>query len=372
MRSALKQSWRILMTLDAVGGVWRYALDAARGLAADGIQTVLAGFGPRPSEAQEQEIDSLDMPWIWRDEQLDWLARSPEEIAGIPGVLDDLVHRFGADILHLNLPSQAAGLEVDLPVIVVSHSCVATWWRAVRGGTNLPAEWHWLRNANRAGFDRANLVLTPTKSHAEAIVSAYGPINSIAAVANATHGTAPREAKQPFVLSAGRWWDAGKNGAVLEACASAADWPIVAAGPLCGPNGQSIAFSNVRALGQQPSSAVRELMGRAAVFVAPSLYEPFGLAVLEAASTGAALVLADIPSFRELWEDAAVFADPHNPSAFAAAINCLSRNSDLREMLAARAQANARRFTLRRQSRRLLEAYAYAFDRHGHDLASVA
>ena len=372
MRADLKQTGRILMTLDAVGGVWRYAIDAARGLAAEGLQTILVGFGPRPSEVQVQEITRLGMPWIWRDEQLDWLAQSPQEIAGIPGVLHDLVRQFDADVLHLNLPSQAHGLETDLPVVVVSHSCVVTWWRAVYPETELPVDWHWLRVANRAGFDRADLVLTPTTSHAEAIRSAYGPIRSIAAVPNATYGAGQSIAKEPFVLSVGRWWDAAKNGAVLEECARYADWPIMAAGSLCGPNGQSIAFSHVQALGEQPSRAIGDLMGRAALFVAPSLYEPFGLAVLEAASAGAALVLADIPSFRELWQNAAVFADPHDAAAFAAAINGLSRDSGLREMLARRAQAQSRRFTLQRQSSHLLQAYSDASGRHGHALASVA
>ena len=43
------------------------------------------------------------------------------------------------------------------------------------------------------------------------------------------------------------------------------------------------------------------LMRRAGVFVVPALYEPFGLAALEAASGACPLVLADIPSLRELW-----------------------------------------------------------------------
>ena len=51
-------------------------------------------------------------------------------------------------------------------------------------------------------------------------------------------------------------------------------------------------------------------MARAAIFVSSSVYEPFGLAVLEAAGSGAALVLSDIPTFRELWDEAALFAPP--------------------------------------------------------------
>ena len=50
---------RILMTLDAVGGLWRYSVDLARCLAAEGIECVLVGFGPAPSEAQQRECRDL-------------------------------------------------------------------------------------------------------------------------------------------------------------------------------------------------------------------------------------------------------------------------------------------------------------------------
>ena len=52
------------------------------------------------------------------------------------------------------------------------------------------------------------------------------------------------------------------------------------------------------------------MMARTAVFVSPALYEPFGLAVLEAAQAGCALVLSDIPTFRELWDGVALFVAP--------------------------------------------------------------
>ena len=63
----------------------------------------------------------------------------------------------------------------------------------------------------------------------------------------------------------------------------------------------------------------------AAVFVSPALYEPFGLAVLEAAHAGCALVLSDIPTFRELWDCAAVFVDPHDATRIAELLGCLLR-----------------------------------------------
>ncbi len=56
------------------------------------------------------------------------------------------------------------------------------------------------------------------------------------------------------------------------------------------------------------------------VFASCARYEPFGLAVLEAAQAGMALVLSDIPSLREIWDGAAMFADPRDAAGFAAAL----------------------------------------------------
>ena len=52
---------RLLMTLDAVGGVWRYALDLGRGLRARDHEVIFVGFGPRPTEAQREEAEAVDL-----------------------------------------------------------------------------------------------------------------------------------------------------------------------------------------------------------------------------------------------------------------------------------------------------------------------
>mgnify|MGYP002781342234 FL=1 len=86
-------------------------------------------------------------------------------------------------------------------------------------------------------------------------------------------------------------------------------------------------------------------MARASVYAAPALYEPFGLAILEAASAGCALLLGDIPSLRELWDGVAVFAPPRDQSAFARALRLLEGDPRGRRALAAAARQRACRFT---------------------------
>jgi glycosyltransferase involved in cell wall biosynthesis len=81
------------------------------------------------------------------------------------------------------------------------------------------------------------------------------------------------------------------------------------------------------------------------VFVSAATFEPFGLAVLEAAAAGCALVLSDIPTFRELWDGAAMFAPPGDAMAFEGAVHALLANAPLRERMGAAAASRALRYT---------------------------
>jgi glycosyltransferase involved in cell wall biosynthesis len=349
---------RVLITLDAVGGIWRYALDLARGLAAHDVTCLLVGFGPEPGAAQRVDCEALtNVEMVWTGEPLDWMVAEADALD--PGIekLAALGRGWDADLLHLNLPSQAVGLASDRPVIVASHSCVPTWWEAMRG-TGLPAAWTWQLDRNRAGLRRADVVLAPSESHGAALQRVYGTLSSLRVVYNAAPVVADSDrSKEPMVLGVGRWWDESKNGALLEAAALSTPWPIMLAGPLLRPNGQRAAFHNVKSLGPLTHEDVLRLMRRAAIFAAPSRYEPFGLAVAEAAASGAALVLADIPTFRELWHGAALFVEPDDVDGWGRAFAMLAANEPLRAMLAAQATARAARFNLPRQAARLYEIY---------------
>src|SRR5436305_10365958 len=68
------QPLRILMTADAVGGVWTYALELARALAPHRVHVSLATMGPRPSA--EQKLDAAEIPNLKlfeSDFRLEWM-----------------------------------------------------------------------------------------------------------------------------------------------------------------------------------------------------------------------------------------------------------------------------------------------------------
>jgi glycosyltransferase involved in cell wall biosynthesis len=343
------------MTVDAVGGVWRYALDLTAALRPHGIETVLAVCGPTPSAEQVREAERVGKVVIC-DAPLDWMVEDEAALKEVPKVIADLATSEGVDLIHLNLPSQAADLEVSLPVVVVSHSCVATWFEAVRG-SDVPQPWQWQLALNARGLARADAVLAPSRSYASLMSEVYGPIAGLQVVPNASRVPLTEGPKRELVFAAGRWWDDGKNGGVLDAAAADIRWPVIMAGANRGPNGQYLPLNNVLHHGELAHGEAMKSMAEAAIVVSPSIYEPFGLAALEAARSGAALVLADIPTYRELWNDAAVFFDPRKPHALAEAINTLAADLSLRRELGERARRRSLDFTSEAQALAVAQIY---------------
>ncbi|PYE83685.1 glycosyltransferase family 4 protein [Pseudoroseicyclus aestuarii] len=346
---------RVLMTLDAVGGVWRYALDLAQGLRAEGLEIAFAGLGPAPSPAQAEaarRIGTLD----WGEAPLDWLAKGPEALAPVGPWLSALAERRGADLVHLNYPSQGAELEVAMPVVAASHSCLATWFAAVRGSA-VPDDMAWQAELTGAGLRAADAALVPSAAHAKAMGAVYEGLPRIAVVHNASLAPEGGGTGEDYVFAAARWWDAGKNAAVLDAAAEDSLWPVTMAGATEGPDGSHAAIHYAGAPGPLEHGQAMGLLRQAGLFVSPSLYEPFGLAALEAARAQRPLLLADIPTYRELWDGAAAFFDPVDPPALRGAINALAADAPRRAALGRAARERARRYSLQAQVAAVLDLY---------------
>jgi glycosyltransferase involved in cell wall biosynthesis len=346
---------RILMTVDAVGGVWRYAMDVAASLRPLGFEFLFVGLGPQPSDRQQREAGALGQ-LRWLDAPLDWMVKNEDELSLVGPQIVEAARAEGVDLLHLNLPSQADSIHTDLPLVAMSHSCVVTWFAGVRSEA-APADWQWHQGINRRGLSQADLVLAPSRSHARMLEDAYGAIDNLHVVYNASRSEETSEPRDALVCAAARWWDDGKNGRVLDEAAASTAWPVMMAGSSTGPDGQSLPIHHAEHLGELAHADVMALMRRSSVFVSPSLYEPFGLAALEAARARNALVLADIPTYRELWEGAALFADPKDAEAIAAAINRLCGDDDMRARLADRATERSKRFDLPSQAEAMASLY---------------
>jgi glycosyltransferase involved in cell wall biosynthesis len=98
----------------------------------------------------------------------------------------------------------------------------------------------------------------------------------------------------------------------------------------------------------------------ARAFVFPSLYEGFGLPVLEAMARGVPVACADASSLPEVAGDAALLFDPHSESAIATALQRLLDDEELCASLRARGLEQARRFTWERTAELTLATYERA------------
>jgi glycosyltransferase involved in cell wall biosynthesis len=352
---------RVFMTADAVGGVWQYALDLARGLADEGVATTLAVLGPTTSAEQAREARAIPgLTLIDTGLPLDWTADAPEAVLHSGAAVAALAAEAGADIVHLNSPALAAGARFSAPVVAVCHSCVATWWDAVRSGT-LPADFRWRTELVRRGYAAADALLAPTQAFADATRQTYGLAQSPRVVANGRHVTpapaAVAAAEEPFVFTAGRLWDEAKNVVALDRAAARLATPVLAAGPTRGPHGGTVTLAHAKALGALGRPELEGYLAARPVYASPALYEPFGLAVLEAAQAGCPLVLSDIPTFRELWDGAAAFVPPKDDEALAAALDAMLRDPGERARAGAAARERAARYTVAAMTTGVLAVY---------------
>lgn len=326
----------VLTSVDAVGGVWTYQLELARAL--PDVRFSLAQLGPRPSDAQRKEVAALPNVELFEsDWKLEWQAEPWEDVDRSGGWLLELERELKPDLVHLNGYSHGA-LPFKVPKMIVAHSCVLSWWRAVR---DEPAsrEWEEYEYRVKFGLDVADSVVAPTAAFGHEIKRLYHPYSKIQTIHN---GAAPSrtvpQPREPFVLCAGRAWDEAKNFAVLED--AAAQVPI----RLAGEAGDFDA-PNIELLGRLERAELETLLARAAVFAHPALYEPFGLGILEAAQAGCALVLSDIPTLRELWDGAAVFCPPLDANDWTQTLEFLISNERERLDLGQRAKERAAKYS---------------------------
>jgi glycosyltransferase involved in cell wall biosynthesis len=112
--------------------------------------------------------------------------------------------------------------------------------------------------------------------------------------------------------------------------------------------------STVRIAGRVSDEELRGLYASCACFVYPSLYEGFGLPILEAMASGAPVITSNVSSMPEIAGDAALYVDPTDVDAIAAAMLRLSQDEELRRQLIAAGYENVKRFSWEKAARETL------------------
>lgn len=354
---------RVLLSADAVGGVWDYAATLANGLAAGGHSVLLACVG-RPTAELRVTLDPA-IRVEWAEHRLEWMAERDEEIAAAAAWLRSLAEAWGADLVHLNQLAYSAQ-AFGAPTLVVAHSDVLSWFGEVRGA-GAPPEWARYARWVRDGLAGATAVVAVSRYQSELLARHHGTgADRVIHNGAAAPPHSPPPLRSPVVISAGRAWDEAKGAVVLDRALAhlGADAPETHLfGALEGPAGQRFTPGRVAAHGRTPRGELERWMERAEIFVSASLYEPFGLAPLEAAQRGCALLLSDIGSYRELWEGCAAFFPAGDASALAEALRSLRGDPERLQALAAAARERATtRYTAARMVTDYLALYGELVD----------
>jgi glycogen(starch) synthase len=349
---------RVLMTTDTVGGVWTYVIDLARALGEQGIEVALATMGAPVSPGQRSEALAIDTLELFESRyRLPWMDEPWDDVLAAGDWLLDLEARLGPDLVHLNEPVYGS-LCWPVPILVVGHSCVLSWWHAV-WKSPAPEEWDRYRHAMSEGLSAADEVVAPSSWMLQALRRNYGVKTGRVVPNGRAPGQFSPRPKAELVFAAGRLWDPAKNLLVLNQVANGLAWPIYIAGEARHPSGEArISAEHLHLLGRLEPHGVAAWLRHASIYAFPARYEPFGLSILEAALAGCTLVLGDLPTLRELWEGVASFVPPEEPEALRSAIETLIEDPASRQTLGARARERALTFTPRRMAQGYLQAYS--------------
>lgn len=348
----------VLITTDAMGGVWTYTRELVTGLVLRGVQVTLVSFGEIPTPAQTGWMDGLPgidfRPTAFR---LEWMQEAQDDLELSREFLGAVVRETEPDLLHLNQYGYG-DLETGVPRIMVAHSDVVSWWAAVHGEEPRDSRWmRWYRQTVTRGIEGADMVVAPTGWMLQVVGACYTRPRQGMVIYNGRTPTLlnPHMSKEDYIVAVGRVWDAGKQVAILTDHELPMSVYIVGSEqhPERAAQDSAAVIDRSRARvhfkGPQSEEQLRQLYGRAAIYAATARYEPFGLAPLEAALSRCAIVANDIPSLREVWGETACYFQRNDSRHLAHTLERLAQDRELRLTYANLAYRHAHsRFTAER------------------------
>ena len=292
---------KILMTTDTVGGVWVYSLELCKALQKYGVQVHLVAMGHWPSEEQEKEAAKLSNVLLYKsDYKLEWMQDPWDDVEKARKWINCIYHTVMPDLVVS--PSQAI-----LEKAQATHR-FTTESRVIHNGRDL--------------------------------------------------NFSEEKEKENIIFCIGRIWDEGKNLMLLSRVAKELPWPVYIAGNNTNPStGTTLEIENVNFLGSLSEAEMRDWIQRAAIFVSPTKYEPFGLAILEAAEAGCALALSNIETLKEIWGNSALFFDPKDREEAKAKILELIEDEALRKAYSEKALSRSALYTSEKMGAAYYEVY---------------
>lgn len=359
----------VLVTADTLSGSWIYTRELVTGLVTRGMRVTLVSFGEIPMPEQTAWMDHLHgleyRPTAFR---LEWMQEAEEDLPESAAFLAALVREARPDVLHLNQFCYG-DLPVDVPRVVMAHGDLLTWKRSVEDrGSRRGRAMKWYRDTVQRGIEAADAVVAPSAWMLDQIRACYvSPRRGIVIYPGRNPiFFNPYVNKDDCVLAVGRLVDASKQIFLLTQHAHPVPVCIVGAEhtvpvpriPIRADVRVATDETSVAIRGPQTEAQLRALYSRSAIYAATARYDPLGMAALEAAFSRCAIVANDIPCFREVWGDAALYFRAHDAASLAENIRRLNEDRAMRRAYAELAYTRAReRFTTKRMIEEYLQLY---------------
>jgi glycosyltransferase involved in cell wall biosynthesis len=321
---------RVLLTTDTIGGVWTFTEELTTELLQRGHAVALVSFGREPSREQQawcaarNRAHRRSFHFTNSNAPLESMEKNEFVMTQAASVLLHVAKQFQPDLLHSNQFCFGA-LSLDVPKLVTAHSDVLSWASTCRPPGLEQSRWlRQYRSLVTQGLQSCDAVASPTRWMAMELARHYNDLPSSYVI---RHGRSldPPESRLRAVqaVTVGRVGDEAKNIEMLRAVT--APMPIYVAGERqCGDSVPPRQIGHSILLGALPQSSLLALLARSSIYIATSIYEPFGMAPLEAALCGCAVVANDIPSLREVWGDDALYFD--GPQSLSTLLHQLNRD----------------------------------------------
>jgi glycogen synthase len=359
----------VLVAADTLSGSWTYTRELVTGLVTRGVQVTLVSLGEIPLPDQTAWMDHLHgldyRPTAFR---LEWMQEAEEDLPESSAFLAALVRELQPDVLHFNQFCYG-DLPVDVPRVVMAHGDLMTWREAVPHRTSRSdGSMTWYRDRVQRGVAAADAVVAPSAWMLERISVCYGRPRRAEVIYPGRNPIFfnPYVSKEDCVLAVGRLVDAGKQVTLLTQHSHPIPVCIVGAEqtvpmpriPIRADVKVATDETSVAVRGAQTEAQLRALYSRASIYAATARYEPLGMPALEAAFSRCAIVANDIPSFREIWGDAALYFRTNDAASLATCIRLLNDDRAMRHAYAELAYTRAReRFT----TKRMIDDYLQLF-----------
>lgn len=359
----------ILVTSDTLSGSWTYARELVTGLVTRGVRVTLVSFGDVPLPDQTSWMDHLHgleyHPTAFR---LEWMQEAEEDLPESSAFLAALVRELRPDVLHLGQFCYG-DLPVAVPRVVMAHGDVITRTQALQDRASRSSRvTKWYRDTVLRGIAAADALVAPSAWMLDRIRTSYVAPQRGEVIYPGRNPIFfnPYVSKDDCVLAVGRLVDAGKQVFLLTqelhpvpVCIVGAEQTVpVPRIPIRADVKVATEQTSVAIRGPQTDAQLRALYSRAAIFAATARYEPLGMAVLEAAFSRCAIIANDIPSFREIWGDAALYFRTNDAASLAESIRTLNADRTMRRAYAELAYNRAReRFTTKRMIDDYLQLY---------------